>query len=85
VDFAESDTVSDPSLADHACSDEFNRGAAWSLKRLAAWLDAANIVADDEAAQRAVDATKMLIAEQARQAAVNLRSEQSSQGEISIP
>lgn len=85
VDFAGSDTISEPSLADDASSNEFNRGAAWSLKRLAAWLETANIVADDEASQQAVDATKMLIADQARQAAANLRSEQSNQGEVSIP
>lgn len=84
VDFAESDTISDPSPADHA-SNEFNRGAAWSLKRLATWLEAANIVADDEVAQRAVDSTKMLIADQARQAAANLRCEQSSLSEVPMP
>lgn len=55
--------------------DGFIQGATWSLKRLAAWLETTNIVADDEQAQRAVDETKMLIADQARQAVATLRSQ----------
>ena len=73
VDFV--DSVSDSRLADPAVRDGFIQGATWSLKRLAAWLETTNIVADDELAQRTVDETKMLIADQARQAAASLRLE----------
>jgi len=72
VEFVES--VSDcDSLPDPGIRDGFIQGATWSLKRLAAWLETTNIVANDELAQRTVDETKMLIADQARQAAANLR------------
>lgn len=54
--------------------DEFLQGAAWSMKKLAAWLDVTNIVSDCEASQRAVNETKRLIAAQARQAAAELRA-----------
>ena len=71
ADFADSDTVSiQRELADPEC---FFQGATWSLQRLATWLEMTNIVADDEQTQRVVDATKALIAEQARHAADKIR------------
>ena len=73
ADFADSDTVS--IQGELAQPEVFLQGATWSLQRLAAWLETTNIVADDELAQRAVDATKALIAEQARHAADKFRSE----------
>jgi hypothetical protein len=73
ADFADSDTVSIE--REFEKSEGFIQGATWSLQRLAAWLETTNIVADDEPAQRAVDATKALIAEQARHAADKFRSE----------
>ena len=72
VDFVKS--VPAASLADDARRDGFLQGATWSLRKIAAWLETSNIVAKDEAAQRAVDATKALIADQARQAAGQLRA-----------
>ena len=71
VDFDGSDTVS--LHEENTKPDGFYHGAVWSLKKLAAWLQTTNFVADDEASQRAVDNTKMLIAEQAKQAAANLQ------------
>ena len=73
ADFADSDTVS--IQRGLAKPEGFFQGATWSLQRLAAWLETTNIVADNERTQRAVDATKALIAEQARQAADKFRSE----------
>ena len=73
ADFTGSDTVS--IQGEFGKPDSFYQGATWSLKRLAAWLETTNIVADDERAQRAVDETKMLIADQARQAVATLRSQ----------
>lgn len=71
VDFAGSDTVS---IQDELAKPEgFFQGATWSLKRLAEWLETTNFVANDEVSQRAVDNTKMLIAEQAKLAAAKLR------------
>ncbi len=73
AEFADSDTVSiEPDVAKPK---GFFQGATWSLQRLAAWLEATNIVADDEQNQRVVDSTKALIAEQARHAADKLRDE----------
>jgi len=73
AEFADSDTVSIPD--ELAKPEGFFQGATWSLQRLAAWLETTNIVADDDVAQRAVDATKALIAEQAKHAADKFRSE----------
>jgi len=72
ADFTGSDTVS--IQGEFGKPDSFYQGATWSLKRLAAWLETTNFVANDEVAQRAVDATKLLIAEQAKQAAANFLS-----------
>jgi hypothetical protein len=69
ADFTGSDTVSIQGELEK--SDSFYQGAAWSLKRLAAWLETTNFVANGEVAQRSVDATKALIAEQAKHAADN--------------
>ncbi|MCI0360713.1 MAG: hypothetical protein L0211_19730 [Planctomycetaceae bacterium] len=71
ADFADSDTVSE----ELAKPEGFFQGATWSLQKLAAWLETTNIVADDELSQRTVDATKALIAEQARHAADRFRPE----------
>ena len=74
AEFADSDTVSiEPDVAK---PEGFFQGATWSLKRLAAWLETTNIVADDEHMQRVVDTTKALIAEQARHAAKKLRPQE---------
>ena len=80
ADFVESVPAHDPNAALHVASEDFIQGATWSLKKLALWLETANIVADDQKAQRVVDATKTLIAEQARQAAANLRTELTTRG-----
>jgi hypothetical protein len=72
VDFVKS--VPAASVADDARREGFIQGATWSLRKIAAWLETANIVANNEVAQRAVDATKALIADQARQAAAQLRA-----------
>jgi hypothetical protein len=53
--------------------DDFALGARWALRRLAEWLEKTTIVGDDEATQRGIDQAKMLIAAQAKQAAVDLR------------
>ena len=53
--------------------DDFALGAQWALRRLAEWLEKTTIVGDDEATQRGIDQTKMLIAAQAKQAATDLR------------
>jgi len=73
ADFTGSDTVS----IQEECGkpDGFYQGATWSLKRLAAWLETTNFVANDEVSQQTVDATKALIAEQAKHAADKFRSE----------
>lgn len=84
ADFVESVPVHNPNSGAQAASEDFVQCATWSLKRLAAWLETASIVADDEEAQHVVDATKMLIAEQARQAAANLRTELTARGQGSI-
>ena len=76
VDFAGSETVSIENQP--ARTEAFDQGATWALKKLAAWLEATNLVASDELAQRDVDETKMLIADQARQAAANLWQRPSS-------
>jgi|GEM_PF-4507578 hypothetical protein len=73
ADFADSDTVSVE--GELAKPEGFFQGATWSLQKLASWLEKTNIVADDEPTQRAVDATKALIAEQARHAADKFRPE----------
>ena len=71
VEFAGSETVS---IEDELAEPEgFNPGAVWAFRKMAAWLEITSFVADNEAAQRAVDNTKKLIAEQARQAADKLR------------
>jgi hypothetical protein len=72
ADFANSDTVS--IQGELAKPEGFYQGATWSLQKLAAWLETTNIVANDELAQRTVDATKALIAEQAKHAADKFRS-----------
>ena len=53
--------------------DNFAQGARWALRRLAEWLEKSTIVGDDEATQRGIDQTRMLIAAQAKQAAADLR------------
>ena len=74
VDLAGTDTVSIQEDG-VAKPDGFYQGATWSLQRLAAWLETTNFVANDEASQQAVDNTKKLIADQAKQAAANFRAE----------
>lgn len=78
VDFVNPEPVLTP--ADQQTREEFLQGAAWSLRKLAAWLDATNIVSDDEASQRAVQQTKLLIAAQARQAAAELHAKNGGAG-----
>ena len=73
AEFADSDTVSIE--GELGKPEGFFQGATWSLQKLAAWLETTNIVADDELTQRTVDATKALIAEQAKHAADKFRSE----------
>ena len=71
VNLAGTDTVSIE--GELAKPEGFYQGAAWSLHRLVTWLETKKIVADDDAAQRTVNATVALIAEQARQAADKLQ------------
>ncbi|MCI0358691.1 MAG: hypothetical protein L0211_09430 [Planctomycetaceae bacterium] len=71
VDFAGSETMS--IQVELARPEGFAEGATWAFKKMAAWLETTTIAADDEVAQRAVDDTRLLIAEQARLAAVNLQ------------
>ena len=68
VDISTSDSI------DQVKDDEFVQGAMWALRKLADWLEKTPIVADDKASQHAVDQMRMLIAEQARQAATHVRS-----------
>ena len=71
ADLASSDTLS---IKDELGKPEgFYQGAAWSLKRLAAWLETTEFVVNDEVSQQTVDNTKKLIAEQAKHAAAKLR------------
>jgi hypothetical protein len=71
IDLSASDSVS---LGDGPVkSDEFIRGAKWSLRKLALWLKHSKFAADDPAAQHAVDGTVALIARHAIQAAADLR------------
>ena len=74
-DFSEFDTLDlGASNSARDGSTDFVQGARWALLRVAAWLEKTRFVADDEVSQRAMDVTKSLIAEHARQAAANYRS-----------
>jgi hypothetical protein len=75
VDLIESVSDSKSSLGQHETLNDFLQGATWSIEKVAAWLETTNIIAHDELTQRAVDATKLLIADQARQSAAMLRSQ----------
>ena len=74
-DFSEFDTLDlAASKSARDASSDFAQGARWALLRVAAWLEKTRFVADDEVSQRAMDATKSLIAEHAKQAAASYRS-----------
>jgi len=57
-----------------SASPDFANGVKWGLLKVAAWLESTRFVADDEVSQRAMDSTKALIAEHARQAAAKYLS-----------
>jgi len=78
-DFSELDTFELTDLdSSSSSSPEFARGVRWGLLKVAAWLESTRFVGEDEASQRAMDTAKSLIAEHARQAAGNFRSNKST-------
>ena len=78
-DFSEFETLDlAESNSARGANADFVRGARWALLRVAAWLEATRFEADDEESQRAMDATKSLIAEHAKQAAAKYRSKKTA-------
>lgn len=56
-------------------SPEFDKGVKWALLKVAAWLESTRFVGENEVSQRAMDSTKAIIAEHARQAAANYHAD----------